>query len=208
MNYKRLFASVISASLVLVLQGEAFAKGFSYTYVDASYRGIRADSIDADGVDFDLSYGATDHVMVLLGYSRLFQDTAAGLKKVDVDIDEFRMGGGGHYSFGDRFDLVGSVVYVNSKSSGDALFPGDTSTSRVNGTNEGYEAVVSGRIQALDKLELTPMVLYKDVGDFSGVGGGFDAIYNFHKKWSVRGNYTYFSEDSTSDFFLGVRLDL
>jgi len=211
MNSKRMLVLILSTCLVLTLQGEALAKGskgFSYTYVDAGYRGIRADSFDADGVAINLSYGATDHIMILADYSRLFQDTATGLNKVDVDINEFKIGGGGHFSFGDRFDLVGSVVYVSSNSTGEARVPGETTDRRINGTNEGYEAVVSGRIRALKKLELTPMVLYKDVGDFSDVGGGLDAIYNFHKKWSVRGNYTYFSEDSTSDFFLGVRLDL
>jgi len=208
MQNKRLFASVVSVCLALVLQGEVFAKGFSYTYVEAGYQGLRADSIDADGVNFDLSFGATDHIMVLLGYSHLIQDSALGLSSVDVDIDEFRMGGGGHFSFGKRFDLVGSVVYVTKKSSGEARFPGDTSKSRVSGSDDGYEVEISGRIQALKKLEVTPRVIYRDVGSFSEVGGGLDVIYKFYKKWSVLGNATYFSEDSTKNFFLGVRLDM
>jgi len=208
MNNKGLLAIAASACLAMLSQGAFAAKGFNYTYVDGGYQGIRADSADADGFATDLSYGATDHIMVLFGYSHLWQDEAEGLSNVDVDIDEFTIGGGGHYSITDRIDLVGSLVYVNQQSSGKAKFPGETTKDRVKGTKEGYELAVSGRIRAMDKLELTPLVVYRDVGDFSDTGFGLDAIYKFHKKWSFRGNATYFSDDSATNLFLGVRFDM
>lgn len=208
MNNKGLLTVVASACLAMLSQGAVAAKGFSYTYVDGGYQGIRADSIDADGLAFNLSYGATDHIIVLAGYSHLWQDKAEGFTGVDVDIDRFSIGGGGHYSITDRIDLVGSVVYVTEKSTGDAKIRGDSSKTRIKGTREGYEATFSGRIRAMKKLELTPKVVYRDVGDFSGTGFGVDAIYKFYKKWSMRGNATYFSEDSSTNLFLGVRLDM
>jgi len=208
MNNKGLLAIAASACLAMLSQGAIAAKGFSYTYVEGGYQGIRADSADADGLAANLSFGATDHFMVLAGYSHFWQDKATGFSDVDVDIDQFTIGGGGHYSITDRIDLVGSVVYVNEQSSGDATYPGDSSESRVKGTREGYEAAFSGRIRAMDKLELTPLVVYRDVGDNSDTGFGLNAIYNYHKRWSVRGNATYFSDDSATNLFLGVRFDM
>jgi len=208
MNNKGLLAIAASACLAMLSQGAVAAKGFSYTYVDGGYRGVRADSIDADGLTANLSFGATDHIMILAGYSHLVSDEIDGLSSVDVDIDEFKIGGGGHYSFGKRFDLVGSLVYVTDRLSGKAKFPGESSKSRVKESNDGYEVGVSGRIRAMKKLELTPLVVYRDVGSDSDTGFGLDAIYKFHKKWSVRGNATYFSDDSATNLFLGVRLDM
>ena len=208
MNNKGLLAIAASACLTMLSQGAIAAKGFNYTYVDGGYQGIFADSADANGVAFDLSFGATDHIMVLAGYSHLWQDEAEGFSSVDVDIDRFTIGGGGHYSITESIDLVGSLVYVVENSSGTAKYPDESSKSRVKGKSEGYEAVFSGRIQAMKKLELTPLVVYRDVGDFSDAGFGLDALYKFHKKWSVLGNATYFSDDSATNFFLGVRLDM
>ena len=206
MNNKGLLA--IAACLAMLSQAAIAAKGFSYSYIDGGYQGVRADSVDADGVAFDLSFGATDHFMVLAGYSHLWQDKAEGFSSVDVQIDQFTIGGGGHYSITDRIDLVGSIVYVNEQSTGKAKYPGETSKSRINGTREGYRAEFSGRIRAMDKLELTPLVAYRDVGDESGTGFGLDAIYKLDRDWSVLGNATYFNDDSATNLFLGVRFDM
>ena len=154
MNNKGLLAIAASACLAMLPQGAFAAKGFNYTYVDGGYQGIRADSADADGFAADLSYGATDHIIVLAGYSHLWQDEAEGFSSVDVDVDRFTIGGGGHYSITERIDLVGSLVYVNEQSSGKAKYPFETSKSRVKGTREGYEAVFSGRIRAMVLTQL------------------------------------------------------
>jgi len=208
MNNKGLLAIAASACLAMLSQGAVAAKGFNYTYVDGGYRGIFADSLDANGFSANLSFGATDHIMILAGYSHLWQDEAEGFSSVDVDIDEFKIGGGGHYSITDRIDLVGSLVYVTDKFSGKAKYPGETDKSRVKGSDEGFELGFSGRIQTTKELELTPLVVYRDVGSDSDTGFGLNAIYNFHKKWSVRGNATYFSDDSATNLFLGFRFDM
>lgn len=208
MNIKGLLAIAASACMVVLPQAAVAGKGFDYTYVDAGYRGIRADSIDADGVAFNLSFSATDHIIVLASYSHLWQDKAEGFSDVDVDIDEFKIGGGGHYSLTDSFDLVGSIVYVVDKSTGDAVPPGESDSTRIKGSSEGFEAAVYGRWQAMDKLELDPVLIYRDVGSDADTGIGANVIYNFHKKWSFLGNATYFSDDSATNLFLGVRLEM
>ena len=207
MNNKGLLA-IAAASLAMLSQAAIAAKGFSYSYLDGGYQGVRADSADADGLAAKLSYGFMDHFMVLAGYSHFWQDDAEGFSSVDVQVDQFTIGGGGHFSITERIDLVGSVVYVNEQSTGKAKYPGESSKSRINGTREGYRAEFSGRIRAMDKLELTPLVAYRDVGDESGTGFGLDAIYQFHKDWSVRGNATYFNDDSATNLFLGVRFNM
>ena len=208
MNNKGLLAIAAAACLAMLSQGAIAAKGFSYTYFDGGYQGIWADSADADGVAFDLSYGATDHVMILAGYSHLWQDKAEGFSSVDVQVDQFTIGGGGHYSITDRIDLVGSVVYVNEQSSGDAKPKGSSSKNNIKGTREGYEAAFYGRIRAMDKLELTPAVIYRDVGDYSGTGFGLEAVYKLDRDWSVLGNAAYFNDDSATNLFVGVRFDM
>jgi hypothetical protein len=208
MNNKGLLAFAAAACLAILSQAAVAAKGFSYTYVDGGYRGIRADSIDADGFAANLSFGATDYIMVLAGYSHLWQDKAEGYRSVDVQIDEFTIGGGGHYPLTDRLDLVGSVVYVNDQSTGKAKPDGSSNKNRIKGSREGYEIDVSGRFRAMDKLELNPMVVYRNVADYSDTGFGLDAIYSFTKDWSVRGNATYFNDDSATNLFLGVRFDM
>ena len=208
MNNKGLLAIAASACVAMLSQGAIAAKGFSYTYVEGGYQGLRADSIDTDGFTADLSYGVMDHFMVLAGYSHQWQDKAEGFSSVDVQIDRFTVGGGGHYSITERIDLVGSVVYVVENSSGKAKYPDESRKSRVKGKREGYEAAFSGRIQAMEKLELAPMVVYRNVRDFSDTGFGLDAIYQYDRKWSVRGNATYFNDDSATSFFLGVRFDM
>ena len=207
MNNKGLMA-IAAACLAMLSQAAMAAKGFSYSYIDGGYQGVRADSADADGLAAKLSYGFMDHFMVLAGYSPFWEDDAEGFSSVDVQVDPFTIGGGGHFSITERIDLVGSVVYVNKQSTGKAKYPGESSKSRINGTREGYRAEFSGRIRAMDKLELTPLVAYRDVGDESGTGFGLDAIYQFHKDWSVRGNATYFNDDSATNLFLGVRFDM
>lgn len=207
MKSRGLLATLAAASLA-VLPQLSFAKGFSYTYVDAGYRGIRADSIDADGAQFNLSIGMFDHFFFLGSYGRLWQDKAAGFDDVDVDIDEFKFGGGGHWSLTDNFDLAGSIVYVRDNFTGKAVLPGDTTKSRIKGNNEGFEAAAYGRWQTTKKLQLNPLIVYRDVGSQSDTGFGADVLYNFHKKWSFRGNATYFSDDSATNLFLGVRLDM
>jgi len=208
MNNKGLLAIAGAACLATLSQGALAAKGFSYTYVNGGYQGIWSDPADADGVAFDLSFGATDHFMVLAGYSHLWQDKAEGYSSVDVQIDQFTIGGGGHYSITDRIDLVGSVVYVNEQSTGDAKPKGSSSKNNIKGTREGYQIDFYGRIRAMDKLELNPGLVYRNVGDYSDTGFGLEAVYEFRRDWSVLGNATYFDDDSATNLFVGLRFDM
>ena len=207
MNSKRLLAVLASASLVLLAQSVA-AKGFSYTYLEGGYRNIDADSIEGDGFEAGFSFGAMEYLHIVGRFSRLWVDDVDGLSSEDIDIDEFKIGFGGNYPVLDRVDLVLDAVYVDEQITGDARKGDNSFKSNINDKEEGYEATFSARVQALKKLEMTPHVVYRDVGSDSDTGFGLGLVYNFYKKFSLRFRGTHFSDDSATNLFVGMRVDM
>ena len=207
MNHKRLLAVLASVCLALLAQSVA-AKGFNYTYMEGGYRNVDADSIEADGFEAGFSFGAMKYMHILGRYSRLFVDDLDGASSVDVDIDEFKIGFGGNYPIFDRVDLVLDAVYVDREYTGDARVNGNSFKTNINENDDGYEATFYARIQAMKKLEMTPHVTYEDVGSESDTGFGLGLIYKFHKKFSLRVRGTHFSDDSATNLFVGMRIDM
>ena len=213
MNNKRFLVVLASACLALLAQSAA-AKGFSYTYMEGGYRNVDADSIEADGFEAGFSFGAMEYLHILGRYTRLFVDDVDGLSSVDLDIDEFKIGFGGNYPILDKVDLVLDAVYVDEQITGKAKVHNDDYVRgkepkvRVNDKEEGYEAIFSARVQALKKLEMTPHVVHRDVGSDSDTGFGLGLVYNFHKKFSLRFRGTHFSDDSATNLFVGMRVDM
>ncbi len=214
MNNKHLMAVLGSACLALLAQSAMAAKGFNYTYMEGGYRNLDADSVDGDGFDAGFSFGATKYVHLLGSFSRLYDINVDGASNEDLDLDEFKIGFGGHYPIMDKVDLVLDAVYVDqqltgkAKIDGDLLESGKTIKTRINDKEEGYEVTFSARIQALKKLEMTPHVTYRDVGSDSDTGFGLGFVYNFYKKFSLRVKGTHFSDDSATDLMLGIRLNM
>lgn len=213
MNHKRFLAVLASVCLATLAQSVA-AKGFNYTYMEGGYRNLDSDSLEAEGFDAGFSFEAMKYMHILGSYSRLWVDSLDGVHNDDLDIDEFKIGFGGHYPIMDKVDLVLDAVYVDeqitgkAKVDGDTLENGDSIRSRINEKEEGYEATFSARIQALKKLEMTPHVTYRDVRSDSDTGFGLGLVYNFHKKFSLRVKGTHFSDESTTDLFVGIRLNM
>ena len=215
MDNKRFMAVLTSACLFLLIPPAMAARGFDYTYMEGGYRNVNADSIEADGFEAGFSFGATDYIHIIGRYSRLFVDEYDGTSSPDLDVDEFKIGFGGNYPVMDKVDLVLDAVYVDEQITGKARLNNDG--LNVNGTgpkvnindkNEGFETTFSARIQALKKLEMTPHLSYRDVGSESGTGFGLGLVYNFYKKFSLRVRGTRFSDDSATNLFLGVRLNM
>ena len=207
MNSKRLLTILTSACLALLTQSAA-AKGFSYSYVEGGYRNLDADSVEGDGFEAGFSFGAMEYLHIVGRYSRLWIDEVDGASSVDLDLDEFKIGFGGNYPILDKVDLVLDAVYVDEQLTGKAKATGTSFKTRVNEKNEGYEVTFYGRVQALKKLEMTPHMIYRDVSSDSDTGFGLGLVYNFHKKFSLRVRGTHFSDDSTTNLFLGMRVDM
>jgi hypothetical protein len=183
------------------------ADGFNYTFAEAGYRNVNSDALDGDGVRVSLSYGATDHIHVVGDYSRMWINDIDGASHVSVDLDEFKIGFGGHYPITKKIDLAGTITYVDDQYTGDAVPDGLGYRTNINQSEEGYEATIYGRIQAMKKLELTPHVVHRDV-DGSDTGFGLGLVYDLTSKFAVRFRATRFSDDSTTNLFLGMRLNM
>jgi len=183
--------------------------------MEGGYRNLDADSIEGDGFEAGFSFGATDYIHIVGRFSRLFVDDIDGASNADLDLDEFKIGFGGNYPVMDKVDLVLDAVYVDEQYTGKARL--DDDGQNVNGTGpkvnindkeEGYEATFYARVQAMKKLEMTPHVVYRDVGSDSDTGFGLGLVYKFYKKLSVRVRGTHFSDDSATNLFLGMRVDM
>jgi hypothetical protein len=216
MNNKRFFTVAVLASLAMLAQSANAAKGFSYSYGEFGYQNVEAVSGDGDGFKIGFSFGATDYINILGEYNRLFGiddiEELGGIKNstnADVDRDEFKIGLGGHYPLTDSLDLTLSAKYVDQEFSGKWTIP-SVAPLKTNLTNseEGYEVEFGARVQLFKKFEMTPHIIHRDVGADSNSGGGLGFVYNFHKDFSLRLQGTFFSDDSESNMFAGVRLDL
>lgn len=206
MNKQRLIAMTAAAGLAATSHA-AVAKGFNYSYGEFGYENTNSDLYDGDGFQAAFSYGATDYIHVVGSFSRIYVDKRQDATNVDLDLDEFRIGFGGHYQLLKKVDIGATVAYLDDQFSGKEIPDGSTSKTNINESEDGYEVLLFGRIQATKNLEISPHVSFLDIGSFSGTGFGAGFIYNFYKDFSAQLESTYFSEDSTTDLFAGLRLD-
>jgi hypothetical protein len=201
------FLGIAAAASLATFSQVAAAGGFNYTFAEAGYRNVDQDSGSGDGFRVALSYGATDYIHVVGEYTRLWVDDIDNASSVDIDIDEFQLGLGGHYSITDKIDLAGTLSYVDDEYTGDARPDGLGYKTNINESEEGYEAKIYGRIQALKKLEMTPHVIHRDVSE-SETGFGLGLVYDLTRKFAIRFEGTHYSDDSTNDLFVGMRLNM
>ena len=204
MNNKRLLALAASACLA-VSANSTTAGGFDYTYGEFGYRNVDGDNIEGDGFRASFSFGATEYIHVVGDYSRLWIDDLDRATSVDVDLDEFKIGFGGHYPITDKIDIVGQVAYVDQEFTGKAVPAGLGFKTNINDSEEGYEVVMYGRIKAGKKFELTPHVAHREVGRESDTGFGLGLVYKLNRNFAIRVRGTHFSDDSTSNLFAGLR---
>ncbi len=208
MNNKRLVAVLMSVCLAFLAQPAAAAKGFNYNYVEGGYRDIDGDSIGGNGFEAGFSFGAMEYLHIIGRYSHLSIDDLEDASRVDLDVDEFKIGFGGNYPIMDKVDLALDAFFVDEEITGKVRKKNFVNKTRINESNTGYEAIFYARVQALKKLEMTPHVVYRDVGDNSDTGFGLGLVYNFYKKLSLRVRGTRFSDDNATNLFLGMRADM
>jgi len=205
---KQYFLGIAAATSLAAFSQVTAAGGFNYTYADAGYRNVDSDNYSGDGFQVGFSYGATDYIHVVGNYSRLWVDDIDYASNVDIDIDEFTIGFGGHYSITEKIDLVGELSYVDDEYTGDARPYGLGYKANINESEEGYQATFYGRIQLLEKLEMTPHIVHRDVDD-SETGFGLGLVYDLTKKFAIRARATSFSGDNdTTNLFVGLRLNM
>jgi len=188
--------------LTVASQG-ANAKGFNYSYAELGYTKFNSDPVDASGATAELSIAAMDYVHIKAGYSH-FSDaevTKRGFPPwtkdtINVDIDSFRIGTGGNYPVHEKVDITGTASFVDNENTGDS-----------NNSDRGYELEFGGRVQALQKLELTPTLVNVHSDNYEATGYSLGLVYALNKQFSLRTRMRKFSDDNVTDFFAGVRLN-
>jgi hypothetical protein len=206
MTKKYILGITVAASLATFSSVTA-AAGFNYTFAEAGYRNVDSDNNSGDGFRVSFSYGALDYLHIVGDYSRLWIDDIDGTSDADVDLDEFKIGFGSHYSITDKIDLAGTITYVDDQYTGNAVPDSLGFRTNINDSEEGYEATIYGRIQAMKKLELTPHIVHREVNG-SDTGFGLGLVYDLSKQFAVRFRATRFSDDNTTNLFLGMRLNM
>ena len=151
------------------MSGLAFADGFSYTYVQATYGKVDVDdpawAEDGDGLGGNGSFGITDNLNIVASFQTADFDTIA-------DADEITVGLGVHAPITEMFDIVAAVSYVDVDLGGLS--------------DDGFELAGGVRFSVADAIEINGGITYRDLdlgGDDVGFGAG--ALYNFTDMFSV-----------------------
>jgi hypothetical protein len=152
--------SIVVFSL-MAMSGLAFADGFNYSYVQASYGTIDVDnsSIDGDGLGLNGSFGITDNLNAVASYQ------TADFSSLG-DADQWSVGLGVHAPITEMFDIVGAVSYIDLRVNPvGAPSVGD----------DGFGLYAGIRFAATSLIEVTGGLSYVDLsdsGDNTGFGGG------------------------------------
>lgn len=201
MNIKQLSANVAGLSLWCCSQLVA-AAGPTYTYAEIGYQHLDADNYDGNGARVNISFGATDHIFLKMGYARLFVD-ATGLSG-DIDVDRFNIGLGGHMALSDKIDALALVSYLDNEYSGAIPTEAD----------EGYQVDLGVRAMLSKKTEINATATYRHMGltsafgvaDDDDIGFELGTVIKLKKKLHFTGNVSYFDETEETGVFAGVRL--
>ncbi len=185
-------AAILTGTLFAAVTQLAIAKGPIYTYAEIGYINLDGDGIEGNGGGVNISYSATDHVFLKLGYARFKLDTP------DADADRFQIGLGGHMEVAKDIDVLGSLSYVDVEFSNGVPAFGD----------DGYLAEVGVRGMVNKKFELNATVSQLHISDNDDTGFGIGAVGKIAKKFWLTGSYRQFQDDNEGELFIGVRLKL
>ncbi len=163
--------SIVVFSL-MAMSGLAFADGFSYTYVQASYGTVDIDnvSVDGDGLGLNGSFGITDNLNIVGGWRTADFDSIA-------DADEWSLGLGVHTPVTELMDVTASVSYVDVEFDVLGLPVAE---------DDGFELKVGLRANVTSLIEVNAGVSYIDLsnaGDDTGFEGG--VLFNFTDMFSL-----------------------
>jgi hypothetical protein len=156
------------------VSGAAFAEGFDYNYLDASYGQVEIDAggsdVDGDGFGIGGSFALTDSFHVFGGYDTADFDFG-------IDATDLELGVGYNMPMSDTVDFIASLSYLWTEV--------DTGFGSVD--DNGFGLGVGLRAMASPAFELNGGVSYVDYGSGSdgdtAFGGGF--LYHFSDAFAV-----------------------
>lgn len=195
MNNKRLTAMLAGTLVAAAAQQAVAAKGPEYSYAEIGYINIDGDLVEGDGVGVNASFGATDHVFLKFGFSRLFLEDPTST--LESDADRFQIGAGAHFGITDSIDVLGAVSYIDVEYSNGVPSESD----------EGYLAEAGVRAMLSKSLELNATVsaLHFDGDDDVGIGVG--GVVDVTKNLQASASFRQFQDNDENEFFVGVRVE-
>ncbi len=151
---------------LMAMSSLAFAEGFGYTFLQASYGTVDIDnvSVDGDGLGLSGSFGITDNLNIVGGYQTADFGSLA-------DADEWSIGLGVHAPITDIMDVTAAVSYIDVEF--DAL-------GVPVAEDDGFGLDVGIRANLSSLIEVTAGISYVDLsdsGDDTGFNGG--VLFNF-----------------------------
>lgn len=157
---------------LLTMSGLAYADGFNYTFVQASYGTVDIDnvSVDGDGLGLSGSFGLTDSLNIVAGYETADFDSLA-------DADEWSLGLGVHSPITEMMDVTASVSYIDVEF--DAL-------GIPVAEDDGFGLDIGLRANLTPLIEVNAGISYVDLsdsGDDTGFNGG--VLFNFTDMFSL-----------------------
>jgi hypothetical protein len=177
-------ASLVSTACLAADQGP------KWTYLEANYTYVDFDDFDADGDLFGVSgsLAVTDLFHLFASYDT-GEISPDGPFNIDLDVDQFVLGGGINYPLSDTVDLVGQVGWVHAEVE-------DLDDDGV-GLFGGVRAMVT------PQLELNGGVGYVDVGDSDDTSLSLGLVYSFTDMFAVSADVSF--GDEVTSYGVGLR---
>ena len=163
--------AMVGSLLLAAVPLAAQAEDMSYRYLQLGYMETEIDSIgpDADGFGTRGSFAFANNFFVFTEISKQ--------EVLDIDIDQYAVGLGGHYPLAANLDLVGRIGWAKIEADAGGGLAAD---------DDGYLAGVGIRARAGDHLQFEAGVIHVDYGDFGDdTGVELAARYHFNKNWAA-----------------------
>lgn len=159
--------------------------GLSYNYVQGGYVGTNTDAGDANG------WGLGGSVAVHPNFHLFGTFSQQEIDNTNVDVDQWRVGGGYNQGISDRTDFVGTVAYEKF----------DVGAFDM----DGYSLEAGVRSALMPNLEGYAMAGYEDGDAYDGdLYGRLGATVKFNPTWGVNADVKI--ADGDTQWFVGPRL--
>ncbi|MEE4380433.1 MAG: outer membrane beta-barrel protein [Pseudomonadales bacterium] len=192
MNHRITGRAALAAGMLGLLAAQpALADGPNWTWIDAAYQQVDFDDVDeeADVLNLDGSWAATELVHVFAGYRNGEVDTRFG----DIDVDELELGIGVNPQLTETVDLYGRIGWATAEID----FGGFDDVD-----DDGFTLAAGLRAMVLPRWELNGGMRYVDIGD-DDTELTLGTVYNFTPRFAVTGDVAFADEATT--WGIGVR---
>lgn len=153
---------------LLPVSGAAFAEGFDYSFIQASYGQVEIGDADGDAFSIGGSFAVSDRFHIFGSYETADFDGA--------DLNGLQAGVGFNTPVSDVVDLTASLAYVSAEVEVPGIGSGD---------ENGYGVGVGLRAMASPAFELNGGISYVDLGGDGETGFGAGFLYHFSESFAV-----------------------